>query len=169
MQISGEVGGRYSNSYVVSINEAEDILAGILYHDEWDVATDDTKMAALIRATEIIDTFEPYRYGKYYGTAYGDNEQALQFPRQNHYDDSGNLYIPREVKKAQVMQANYMLRKGSHTREDLRNQGVGSIRIGKWWEFLTGWSCLICVEAATILMQFVDKTGSAYAPGRYLG
>lgn len=161
MDLSGTIGGYHSNSYVASIGEAETLLSGTLYTDDWFSASTEQKVAVLVSAARIIDNFSPYYDEKY------DDDQTMQFPRSCDYDDEGNLYILSDVKMAQVIQANYLIRIRNLTRQDLQNQGVSSIGLGGLSENYSQ-SYRICLEAAELLSKYIDIKGYSYQPGNFL-
>lgn len=161
MHLSGEIAGLGSNTYVSSIGEASNLLSGEIYNDAWFAASDDERMVALIQAARINDNFSPYYDEKY------DDDQALEFPRSCNYDDNGDLFIPHDIKLAQCIQANYLLRIKNLTRQDLQNQGVSSIGLGGISESYAQ-PYRICFEAAELLSKYIDITGYSYFPGNFL-
>ena len=141
LTLTATIGGEDSNSYV-TVEEADAELAYRFDSKAWfDVnTTDDDKIIALFMACRKIDSKQ------FIGVRY-DEAQALQFPRYMadtvrlitdsiFMRDSNIPVMPRDVKLAQILEANEILsRKDSivynrTTREQLIREGVKSIRSG---------------------------------------
>jgi len=107
-----------TNSYV-TLEEANEYLAGAFKADAWTEASEADREAALITASRQIDR-QPLRGAK------AAADQPLQFPR------AGQVGVPREVKAAVCEQAIFLLRQSEYDRkrELAIQQGVGSVTIG---------------------------------------
>ncbi len=114
-----------ANSYA-SVADGDAYFEGHLYASAWTAATSDTKAAALVMATRLVDSqfqFNGYR---------AHETQALQWPRGDLEDDKGeNLdedTIPVRLKNATAELACYLIE--SDTTAALASEGIASLSIG---------------------------------------
>jgi hypothetical protein len=106
MPLDVTVGGAAANSYA-SIAEADGFAASDLgrFAEAWTKATTEQKEAALRRAAQEIDAFVGIRPEE----AYYFGVQTLVFPRVGDLDLVGTVIIPTRVKRAQYLQAAYLV------------------------------------------------------------
>lgn len=103
--IDATPGGASANSYL-TVAEADTFAQSDLglMAREWLSATDDTKEAALIRATDEVDE----EVGRV--VASSTRTQALLFPRYVDRTDAGSFYLPPRLKRATYLQAAFLLK-----------------------------------------------------------
>jgi hypothetical protein len=103
MALDATVAGSAANSYL-TVAEADSLAAEDIgmHAREWVAANVETKEAALIRATDEIDSTIvrtiPYA-----------TDQALLFPRSTDQDGSAP-YLPARLKRATYLQASYLVK-----------------------------------------------------------
>lgn len=107
-----------TNSYV-TLEEANEYLAGAYRVEAWTGASEADREAALITASRQIDR-QPLRGAK------AAADQPLQFPR------AGQSEVPEAVIQAVCEQALFLLQQSEYDRmrELAMQQGVGSVSIG---------------------------------------
>lgn len=105
MAIDATVAGASANSYL-TVAEADAFANSDLGASarDWLSATDDTKEAALIRATEEVDA----EIGRVIASAV--TGQALLFPRTVDRTAAGVLALPVRLKRATYLQAAYLVK-----------------------------------------------------------
>lgn len=105
MAIDATISGASSNSYL-TVAEADSFANSDLGQNakDWLSATDDTKEAALIRATDEIDG----EVGRVSASAL--TTQALLFPRYTDRNAAGALILPSRLKRATYLQAAFLLK-----------------------------------------------------------
>ena len=172
MAIDATVGGATSNSYV-TLTEAEAYFAARLNSATWTAASAGDKEAALLSACRHIDACRIRVHRRPYGypTALAidlleqlNNDQALKFPRQRDRDAAGTYIIPQPAKDAQCEEALALLAHGAEQarRRSLQAGGVESFSVDGLTESFregAGQHPLESMEARTLLMPYIDKTG----------
>jgi hypothetical protein len=95
-----------ANSYC-TLAEAETYFESRLHKDDWTSASDDTKNAALVWATQLLDDLVDWVGGKY------TESQALRWPRWAVYDQDGYVVswtsIPQFLKDATAELAMHLI------------------------------------------------------------
>lgn len=139
-------------------------------------ANSETKKAALVQAARQMETL-PWMGVKFYNWPEGHAQyQALSWPRRGRsaqeswgndglpycYDSSLNLIIPRDIKWAQMEQANYLLSSGGlgdvPDRIRLQQQGVRSFTVPGLSEQYSGTPRSLytfAVEALQLIRNYV--------------
>lgn len=106
MALDATVAGSAANSYLTAVEADAFAVADLGSNAKaWLEATDEDKDAALIRATDEIDSTivrtTPY-----------DSDQALLFPRFSDVNGS-TPYLPTRLKKATYLQASFLVKNAS--------------------------------------------------------
>ena len=126
-------GGGTSNSYLAYTHANSLVMNCIVSHGSWESATPQQRAAALIQATQDIDSRQ-YMFTKYTYT------QILEFPRavRTGWPDSVGTWsdlsdleerMQSDVEHACVHQALFLLEQAEKkTHSDLRDQGVSRVR-----------------------------------------
>lgn len=120
MSIHYSIGTSTADSYV-SVPDANTYFASRLQTDPWtnlsnattSTAATSIKENVLKQATRELDSTFRFYGSKYnQGIEGATDYQALEFPRTNHTDVNGDLYIPDDVKYATYEQALWILERG---------------------------------------------------------
>ncbi len=118
-------GSATANAYCTAA-EADSYHDGRLHKTDWTNATNATKEAAIVWATEILD-----RSAKWYGWK-ADQDQALRWPRTNTWDRDGQTYdnsiVPTPVKNATAELARLLI--ASDRYADADTAGFKRIKVG---------------------------------------
>lgn len=147
--------GVNSNTYVTLAEAKDEIAIEYLDMSNFTGAATATQNAALVNATRDIDSKLRLSGDKY------DSEQALHFPTDEDYNSDGEIEIPDAVKRATVLQANYLIRtyESSQNRRDLIDSGVTEYTIGNMSEKISGSKFNgICSEARALLAPWIIRT-----------
>lgn len=126
--VDATVGGASSNSYITTA-EGDAYHADRLHSIDWTGATADTKRAAVIMATRLLDA--TYEWANYPTTS----EQALQWPRVGMWDTNGIDYvddsvIPDELKWATAEFARQLIAGDRSADSDVETQGLTRLKAG---------------------------------------
>lgn len=105
MPLDATVGGASANSYL-TVAAADSLAASDIGANaqEWAAAPTDEKEAALIRASDEIDSHVGRVVSPFSAT------QALLFPRVEDVDAVGVAFLPARLRKAVYLQAAYLLK-----------------------------------------------------------
>jgi hypothetical protein len=116
-----------SNSYA-TVDEADDYHEHVVHKAAWDAADDDTKGAALIEATRLLDAHYIWN-----GTAV-DDIQVLCWPRAGLMTRTGYTLsqdsIPRELKHATAEFARQIIEASRSADNEAETQGLKSLVAG---------------------------------------
>ena len=171
MSLDATVGGANSNSYAV-VATADAYFANRFVSTAWDALTTTQKEKALVTATRQIETLK-YKSEKASTAIVGHADyQALAFPRDYHYNESGAIYIASEVIEALCEQAYFVIgyQDEAEKRRALQAQGVKSFSTGGVENFnapsvtenyVDGGAAAsesICVNARRLLAPHIDHS-----------
>jgi len=145
MPLEATPGSASANSYLTVV-EADAYHAGRLHADDWTLADDVKKEAALIMATQFIDAmFTPGRYeyelqgntvrtiNAWTGAA-TTSVQALAWPRKGMTNRNGypiaDTVVPQELKNATAELARQMIASDLTATDDVTAKGITSLSVG---------------------------------------
>ena len=130
LTLDATIGGSNSNTYI-TLADAETVMEGVFYKDNWDAATDANKNIALVQATRMLD-----EKMNWYGSRTDPDDQALEFPRWNcpmkpgsdgYFDYFDNDIIPTWLENATAIMADSIL--GSNRGADSDTMGFKRIKV----------------------------------------
>lgn len=179
MAINSTVADPDANSYVTLAEMEAFVLTRISSAavTAWNALSDAEKETYLIKACEQINSAHRW-LGVRVTDKTGDDTQALEFPRFSlqtkggkhnleAYRASGSYAIDERVRRAQMIQALYMVQVivvdgdadpvGGSTRAHLQAEGVKSIRIGNTAEAYTGKTKTLCSDAEALLRPLIRR------------
>jgi len=130
LELDTTVAGTTSNSYIELSDAAAYFEAKKEYTNIWAGYSDDEKIGKIIEATRAIDRLT-YKGRKYKDHLYGDQEQALQFPR---FEDLDHTIIPIQVKNAtcEMIIAMDLIQTGTYgsaDEENVERVSVGGVSV----------------------------------------
>ncbi|MCP3684774.1 MAG: hypothetical protein GY861_19065 [bacterium] len=130
LTLDATIGGANSNTYIL-LADAEIVMEGVFYKDNWVAATEPNKNIALVQATRMLDELM-----NWFGTRSDSDSQALEFPRYGcpkrpGYDGYTNFFdddeIPTWLENATVIMADAIL--GSNRGADSDTKGFKRMKV----------------------------------------
>lgn len=176
MELTVSPTGYTSNSYV-TLAEANTFLTG--FSDGWFSQTEDARTDALYQATIILESF-PLRGTKYYDSV---QEKSLHFARTIDYRSvttdgvtTIEYYVPEDVKRAQILLADHILKKAASSIDEtniqlmqslgIRDYSLGdfSITLSEITGTIAGQESLLPPLVRTFFSKYIQRGGKIY-PG----